>query len=101
MVTPRIFDIVLSQINIREPNENNLLYITNNEIVQSVTINVAGREAVAKVGTDLVSGQVVEVGQVAVVQNNLETHGEYQYELLNQNYAKIFYCSLCTGTTCC
>ena len=82
MVTPRIFDIVLSQINIREPNENNLLYITNNEIVQSVTINVAGREAVAKVGTDLVSGQVVEVGQVAVVQNNLETHVEYQYELL-------------------
>ena len=74
MVTPRIFDIVLSQINIREPNENNLLYITNNEIVQSVTINVAGREAVAKVGTDLISGQVVEVGQVAVVQNNLQTH---------------------------
>lgn len=48
--------------------------LTNNHIVEAVTIQVRGSQTVAKVGADLpAAGQVVDVGEVGAVEDHLIT----------------------------
>ena len=44
---------------------------TDNDVIESVAVEIAGSDRVAEVGPDLVARHVVQVRQVGVVENNL------------------------------
>ena len=44
----------------------------DDEVVEAVAVEVASSDRVPEVGTDLVTGQVVQVGQVRVVDEDLK-----------------------------
>ena len=44
---------------------------TNNDIIKSVAVEIAGSDRVAEVGPDLVARHVVQVRQVRVIEDNL------------------------------
>jgi hypothetical protein len=46
-------------------------YFTYYDIVEAVTVDISRGEAVAEVCADLAAGQIVQVRQVGVVENNL------------------------------
>ena len=44
----------------------------DDEVVQAIAVQVAGPDGIAEVGADLIPGQVVQVGQVGVVNQDLD-----------------------------
>ena len=76
-----IHDVDAARLELAHDGEVRVHGGADQDVVEAVAVDVAGGDGVAEVGSDLVARQVVKVGQVRVVQHNLNSPKKSSYEL--------------------